>query len=205
VGEPTASRADAARAETAVPGSDTAASTEEAVAADAEPDETAREAAFAAIEAAARAAEAAGAEIEPTLEGTEAAEVAEAAVEELAGQADELETLDDALIAARLGLLGSRDEEPAAASEPVRTQVAVVGLVSVASIAAFKRQLAHAPGVQAVGVSSGPSGEFLFTVTHDPELDLAAVVPGLPGFGARVTDAQPGRLAVTAHDPDLSA
>lgn len=119
---------------------------------------------------------------------------------------DDLDSLDDTQIAARLaGLLGTRDEAPVPPSQPVKTQLAVVGLVSVASIAGFKRQLAHLPGVQTVAVASGPNGEFLFAVTHDPDLDLAAIVPGLPGFGARVTGEGPGTLTVTAHDPDLSA
>lgn len=182
-------------------------------------DPAAREAAFAAIEAAARAAEvaetpaegagepaAAATDLEtegPPTEGALSPE-AEDAAEAATGQ-DELEGLDDAQIAARLGFLAGHVEEPAPPSQPVRTQVAVVGLVSVASIAGFKRQLAHLPGVHSVGVASGPNGEFLFSVTHDPDLDLAAVVPGLPGFGARITEARPGSLAVTAHDPDLSA
>ncbi|GIW19998.1 MAG: hypothetical protein KatS3mg065_0294 [Chloroflexota bacterium] len=182
-------------------------------------DPAAREAAFAAIEAAARAAEvaetpaegagepaAAATDLEtegPPAEGALSPE-AEDAAEAATGQ-DELEGLDDAQIAARLGFLAGHVEEPAPPSQPVRTQVAVVGLVSVASIAGFKRQLAHLPGVHSVGVASGPNGEFLFSVSHDPDLDLAAVVPGLPGFGARITEARPGSLAVTAHDPDLSA
>ncbi len=190
-------------------------------------DPAAREATFAAIEAAARAAEtdeaisAAEAAVDEPAPPTEvwddlaaerlaaepvAADAAPDAPEAAASVADDLDSLDDEQIAARLaGLLGPREEPPSPPAEPVRTQVAVIGLASVASIAGFKRQLAHLPGVQSVGVASGPSGEFLFTVTHDPDLDLAAVVPGLPGFGARVTASQPGSLAVTAHDPDLSA
>ena len=46
------------------------------------------------------------------------------------------------------------------------TQVVVVGLVSVATIASFKRHLGRATGVQSVGVSSGPDGEFVFAVAH---------------------------------------
>ena len=45
----------------------------------------------------------------------------------------------------------------------------VTGLVSVASIAGFKRHLSRVAGVQSVGVSSGPDGEFVFAVTHGPD------------------------------------
>jgi hypothetical protein len=51
-------------------------------------------------------------------------------------------------------------------SDATATQVVVVGLVSVASIASFKRHLGRVSGVQSVGVSSGPDGEFVFAVTH---------------------------------------
>lgn len=188
----------------------------------AELDEQAREAAFAAIEAAARAA-AAGEAVEgggtgpdlgaPAADADLAAPAGDASTEigpdvepaTAAAPEDELDHLDDAQIAARLGLLDTGEENPAPPSEPVRTQIAVVGLVSVASIAGFKRQLTHLPGVRNVSVASGPNGEFLFAVSHDPDLDLAAVVPELPGFGARVTGAAPGSLAVTARDPDLTA
>ena len=65
--------------------------------------------------------------------------------------------------------------------------VVVTGLVSVASIAGFKRHLGRVPGVQSVGVSSGPDGEFVFAVTHGADVVLRDAIPTLPGFGARVT------------------
>ena len=54
-------------------------------------------------------------------------------------------------------------------AEPHTTRVVVTGLVSVASIAGFKRNLSRVAGVQSVGVSSGPDGEFVFAVNHDAE------------------------------------
>ncbi len=78
----------------------------------------------------------------------------------------------------------------------------VLGLVSVASIATFKRSLGRVPGVSAIGVSSGPDGEFVFTVTHDPGLDLAAAITGLSGFEARINTQSAGEIEVAAHDPD---
>ena len=82
------------------------------------------------------------------------------------------------------------------------TQVVVVGLVSVASIATFKRQLGRLPGVKNVGVSSGPDGEFIFTVGHGPEVSLGSLVPTLPAFQARVVSERAGVLNVSAHDPE---
>ncbi|HXG40764.1 MAG TPA: hypothetical protein VNJ28_07450, partial [Candidatus Limnocylindrales bacterium] len=87
-------------------------------------------------------------------------------------------------------------------SERASTQVVVVGLMSVASIAGFKRAVSRIPGVQAVAVSSGPNGEFVYAVDHTPGLDLAGAITGLPGFEARITGAGEGVLAVTARDPE---
>jgi hypothetical protein len=85
---------------------------------------------------------------------------------------------------------------------PESTQVIVVGLVSVASIATFKRQLGRLPGVKNVGVSSGPDGEFIFTVGHGPDISLGSLIQTLPNFQARVVSEQEGVLNVSAHDPE---
>jgi hypothetical protein len=82
------------------------------------------------------------------------------------------------------------------------TQVVVVGLVSVASIATFKRQLGRLPGVKNVGVSSGPDGEFIFTVGHGTDTTLSTLIPTLPAFQARVVNEREGVLNVSAHDPE---
>ena len=82
------------------------------------------------------------------------------------------------------------------------TQVVVVGLVSVASIATFKRQLGRLPGVKSVGVSSGPDGEFIFTVGHNSDTSLSSLIPTLPTFQARVVSERDGVLNVSAHDPE---
>ena len=84
-----------------------------------------------------------------------------------------------------------------------RTQVAVVGLVSVASIATFKRMLARAPGVRAVQVASGPDGEFLFSATHEETVDMAAVVAGIQGFQVEVVESSPGIVNARAVDPEV--
>jgi hypothetical protein len=83
-----------------------------------------------------------------------------------------------------------------------QTQVFVTGLVSVASIASFKRHLARLTGVHKVAVSSGPEGEFVFNVTHLPDTSLRDLVPTIPGFAPRVTGAGDGALQVAARDPE---
>ena len=78
----------------------------------------------------------------------------------------------------------------------------MTGLVSVASIASFKRHLGRLAGVKSVGVSSGPEGEFLFAVHHTADIVLRDAIPSLPSFQARVTGSGEGTLSVTAHDPE---
>ncbi len=105
-------------------------------------------------------------------------------------------------VAARLANLVPGPTEPAHTGAIATTQVVVVGLVSVASIAGFKRHLARVPGVQSVGVSSGPDGEFVFTAVHHDDVAMREIVPTLPGFKARVSNAGDGVVHVTAHDPE---
>ena len=92
--------------------------------------------------------------------------------------------------------------QPAPAAEAAVSRLAVTGLVSVASIAGFKRGLAKTHGVRSVTVASGPSGDFVFTVAHDPETDLRSAVPALEGFAATITGDADGVLSVTASDPE---
>ena len=80
--------------------------------------------------------------------------------------------------------------------------VVVTGLVSVASIAGYKRHLGRLQGVTTVGVSSGPDGEFVFSVHHLPTVDLAAGITGLPGFESKVTSQSEGAIEVAARDPE---
>jgi len=92
---------------------------------------------------------------------------------------------------------------PAPTSGATRTQIAVVGLVSVASIATFKRLLSRAPGIHSVQVASGPDGEFVFSATHDQGCDVAAVVASLQGFEVQVVDLGPGVVNARAVDPEV--
>ena len=89
---------------------------------------------------------------------------------------------------------------PAEDADSVRTELVVTGLVSVASIAGFKRDVSRITGVKGVGVTSGPDGEFLFAVDHAANVDLKAAVTGLRGGGATITGEGDGIVHVSAPD-----
>jgi hypothetical protein len=105
---------------------------------------------------------------------------------------------------AAAALAATADDSPPQ-GERATTRVMVTGLVSVASIATFKRSLGRVPGVSTIGVASGPDGEFVFTVSHDSGIGLGDAIVALPGFEARVTAESSGGLEVTAHDPDAGS
>jgi hypothetical protein len=145
----------------------------------------------------------------PNLDAAEA----EAAASAAANSDDEIPTIDDRALAARLaGLVPpveSSTPDSAAPTAPAdaakagaTSQVVVTGLVSVASIASFKRHIGRITGVQSVGVSSGPDGEFVFKVAHGGNVVLADAIPSLPGFEARVTGTGDGVVNVSARDPE---
>jgi hypothetical protein len=196
-------------------------------------DPAAVEAAMAAIEAAYQAAESSGKSKSDDPAGSSASETdaapadtddprlaalgmssdlgaaeAEAAAAAADTSDDEIPTIDDDALAARLaGLVpeaGSAAPTPRAAAPKAAatSQVVVTGLVSVASIASFKRHLGRVAGVQSVGVSSGPDGEFVFKVAHGAEVSLSDAIPTLPGFEARVTGTGDGVVNVSARDPE---
>jgi hypothetical protein len=134
-----------------------------------------------------------------------AAEIA--AAEAAAAEMQEIPEMDEQDLTARLaGLVPSSSAAAPAEAGPsvavISTQIIVTGLVSVASIASFKRHLSRAAGVRHVGVSSGPDGEFLFTVQHVAEAALRDLIPALPGFQARVTGGADGVVTASAHDPE---
>lgn len=127
-----------------------------------------------------------------------AAEIA--AVEMAAAEVDDMPEIGGDALAARLSGLVPGDE-PEAGEAAVTTRVVVTGLVSVASIASFKRHMGRLAGVGHVGVSSGPDAEFVFVVSHDPATSLRDLIPTLPGFAARVVGVGDGVIQVSAQDP----
>jgi hypothetical protein len=176
-----------------------------------------RAAIMAAIEAAAEAVVAAESAAESASQAEAAADVAETAVGLISWRTPEDEAADaqavmtarvdaggfDAVnLTDRLARLLPSIGAGATDGEPCTTQVVVTGLVSVASIASFKRHLGRVVGVQAVGVASGPGGEFVFHVTHRPDVSFRDAIPSMPGFAARVTGTGDGVVSVTARDPE---
>ena len=180
-----------------------------------------REAMLSALEA---AAEAIAAEHPATDAGSDGYEASMAQAEAEAGSLGAEDA--DAAMAARLAAADSAPDGADAASTELdqsvvdrlaslipageeidqstlqHTQVAVTGLVSVASIASFKRHLNRTPGVQRVTVSSGPKGEFVFAVTHRDDVLLGDTIPTMPGFAARVTGVEDDVINVAARDPE---
>ena len=119
-------------------------------------------------------------------------------------QGEEFPTFSDDAVAARLaGLVPGEGDVPE--GDLQTTRVVVTGLVSVASIASFKRHLGKLEGVASVGVSSGPDGEFVFAVAHGPAIDLQGAVPGLPGFDAQITSVTDDTVSVAARDPEAES
>jgi hypothetical protein len=115
---------------------------------------------------------------------------------------DEIVAIDDSALAARLaGLVPMGTAADGSAHGTASTRVVVVGLVSVSSIAGFKRQLSRTSGVQTVGVSSTAEGDFIFDVTHQAGVDMAAVVPTLAEFRPVVGSIEGDTVHVTATDP----
>ncbi|MEI7743958.1 MAG: hypothetical protein WCK58_09445 [Chloroflexota bacterium] len=177
-----------------------------------------RGAIMAALEAAAEAVVAAESAAESADQAEAAAGVAETAAELLKGRADADEVDPEAQAAFsarvdaggfdtesftdRLASLMPNHESESGDTGPRTTQVVVTGLVSVASIASFKRHLGRLAGVQAVAVASGPDGEFVFNVNHGQDVSFRDAIPTMPGFAARVTSSADGVVAVTARDPE---
>jgi hypothetical protein len=177
-----------------------------------------RGAILAALEAAAEAVVAAESAAESANQAEAAADAAETAAELIKGRVDADDEMDPEAAAAmsarmdaggfeesfadRLAFLMPSHGEGDADGAPRTTQVIVSGLVSVASIASFKRHLGRLPGVQGVAVASGPAGEFVFNVTHRPDVSFRDAVPTMPGFAARVTNTADGVVHVTARDPE---
>lgn len=179
-----------------------------------------RGAIMAALEAAAEAVVAAEAAAESAETAEAAAGVAETAAELVAGRSgghdDAADPEAQAALSARIEaggldtesyqdrLASIRPEGPAGESqdETRTTQIVVTGLVSVASIASFKRHLGRLAGVSAVAVASGPDGEFIFNVSHRPEVSFRDAIPTMPSFAARVVATGEGVISVTAHDPE---
>ncbi len=108
------------------------------------------------------------------------------------------DTVDDPHVVERLA---SFTDAPEDTTETSTTSLSVVGLISVASIASFKRAVARSVGVRGVSVASGPKGDFIFTVQHAATTDLHRIIPELDRFNASITSDADGVLSVSASEP----
>jgi len=138
-----------------------------------------------------------------------AAAESQAAVDAATSVSEESEEIPESeadIVAARLsGLVPEHVGAIQRAAPPedmVSTQVIVTGLVSVASIASFKRHLSRLAGVNSVGVSSGPDGEFIFKANHAAGTNLKDLLPTISGYSVRVTSTGDGVINVSARDPE---
>lgn len=81
--------------------------------------------------------------------------------------------------------------------ESITTEVVVRGLGSFGAITGFRQSLSGVEGIEAVALSLGQSGEFIFRATHRASLDVATVITSLEGEGAKIEPRTEGGLLVT--------
>jgi hypothetical protein len=82
-----------------------------------------------------------------------------------------------------------------------QTRIVVSGLSAVASIAAFKAAIVHAPGVTAVNVMAGTDGEVVYTVTQDGHVNFHEILQAMEDIDARVVSENGTTLTVAAREP----
>ena len=139
---------------------------------------------------AATTADPAADEAETHAPGTNGSTPAEA-VAEPAAELEELDASPGATAAA----------EPEKYAEPVATEIVVKGLGSFGAITGFRQQLANVEGIDAVGLSLGTSGEFVFRATHRPSMDMAAAIAALEGDAVEIEPRAEGGIRVTLGRP----
>jgi hypothetical protein len=125
---------------------------------------------------------------EPAQEGVLAARLAE---------------LDASLPQAEAEAEASAEAAPAAApaEAAATTEVVVKGLGSFGAITGFRQALSGVAGVDAVALSLGQTGEFVFRASHAPGFDVRAAIAQLEGDGAKIEDRPEGGLRVTLERP----
>jgi hypothetical protein len=86
---------------------------------------------------------------------------------------------------------------PATTAEPATTEVVVKGLGSFGAITGFRQALSGVEGIDAVALSLGQTGEFVFRATHAAGFDVRGAIAQLEGDGAKIEDRPEGGLRVT--------
>ena len=140
--------------------------------------------------------QAARAEAEPPHAGTNGSAPSTPVADEEGANlpAIDLDTLDATAEAAAAN-------EPETYAEPIATEIVVKGLGSFGSITGFRQQLANVEGIDAVGLSLGTSGEFVFRATHRPSLDMAVAIAALEGDAVEIEPRAEGGIRVTLGRP----
>ena len=87
---------------------------------------------------------------------------------------------------------------PGAGGE-VATAIIVHGLGSFGAITSFKQALERVDGVHGISLSLGPTGEFVYRATHDPEFDLVAAIEQIEHGGAQIERQPDGSLRVVVQ------
>lgn len=87
----------------------------------------------------------------------------------------------------------------AATGSEVATAIVVKGLGSFGAITSFKQALERVDGVDAVTLSLGPTGEFVYRATHGASFDLTAAIDSLENGTAQVERQPDGSLRVTVN------
>jgi hypothetical protein len=86
---------------------------------------------------------------------------------------------------------------PAASGETATTEVVVKGLGSFGAITGFRQALSGVDGIDAVALSLGQTGEFVFRASHAAGFDVRTAIAQLEGDGAKIEDRPEGGLRVT--------
>lgn len=120
--------------------------------------------------------------------------------------APEVHPAEEEVLAARLAELDATlpqaPDAPAnkpspTGAEPATTEVVVKGLGSFGAITGFRQALSGVEGIDAVALSLGQTGEFVFRATHAAGFDVRSAIAQLEGDGANIEDRPEGGLRVT--------
>ncbi len=120
--------------------------------------------------------------------------------------APEVHPAEEEVLAARLAELDATLPQPPdapeatpapAGAEPATTEVVVKGLGSFGAITGFRQALSGVDGIDAVALSLGQTGEFVFRATHAAGFDVRNAIAELEGDGAKIEDRPEGGLRVT--------
>jgi hypothetical protein len=118
----------------------------------------------------------------------------------------EVHPAEEEVLAARLAELDATLPQPPdapeaapapAGAEPATTEVVVKGLGSFGAITGFRQALSGVHGIDAVALSLGQTGEFVFRATHAAGFDVRNAISELEGDGAKIEDRPEGGLRVT--------